>query len=79
MPATGNQSLTRGVFVRVTSWLSSLERNGVIRKRRDNRVEEVGRGNNDRVPLGSVVKEQLVPRQMLVCYESILTGESRAF
>ena len=26
-----------------------------------------------------VVKEQVVLRQMLVCYESILTGESRAF
>ncbi len=28
--------------------------------------------------LDSVVKEQVVLGQMLVCYESILTGESRA-
>ena len=43
------------------------------------RVEEAGRWNNDRLQLGLVVKEQVALKQILVCYEFILTGESRAF
>ncbi len=35
-----------------------------------------GHRNNGRLQLGSVVKEQVVLRQMLVCYESILAAES---
>jgi hypothetical protein len=35
--------------------------------------------NNERLPLGFVVKEQVGLRQMLVCYGSILTGESRGY
>ena len=42
------------------------------------RVAEVGYRNNERLPLGLIVKEQVGLGQMLVCYESILTGESRA-
>jgi hypothetical protein len=41
-------------------------------------MELVGHGSRDGLQLGSVVKDQVVLRQMLVCYESILTAESRA-
>ena len=57
----------------------SIEKNGVICKTRDKRVEEVGTETMTDCRSESVLKEQVVPRQMLVCYESILTAESSAF
>ena len=57
----------------------SIERNGVIRKTRGKRFGEMGCGNHDRLQIGLVVKEQVVLKQMLVCYEFILAAESSAF
>ena len=65
-------------FVRVNSSLSKYSKKWSYCTTRDGRVEAVGHSNHGRLQLGLVVKEQGVLRQMLVCYESILTGESRA-
>ncbi len=43
----------------------SLERYWVILKMADKRIPGVGHCNNERLRLGLVVKEQVVPRQML--------------
>ena len=58
---------------------NALKEMELFARRPINRSKRASHCNNDRLQLGFVVKEQVVLRQMLVCYESILTGESRAF